>query len=189
MKLLHKLSLLFLIIFPMTTQASPLSISEQEINQYLATRLAEKVSLQDSLGVPRLFQLDYKLSDLYTKVGQTDEKVVDISGIIDSLLQIKGKEYQVKLNINMDTLPFYDMEKGALFLKNVRLKNWNATPEKYQNELQVFLPIIADGLTNILNSHPVYTLDERKTKESLVKKFGKHIIVEKGHIRLETNIF
>ncbi|MDE3967364.1 DUF1439 domain-containing protein, partial [Glaesserella parasuis] len=77
----------------MTTQASPLSISEQEINQYLATRLAEKVPLQDSLGVPRLFQLDYKLSDLYTKVGQTDEKVVDISGIIDSLLQIKGKEY------------------------------------------------------------------------------------------------
>lgn len=71
------------------------------------------------------------------------------------------------------------MEKGALFLKNVRLKNWNATPEKYQNELQVFLPIIADGLTNILNSHPVYTLDERKTKESLVKNLENILLLKK----------
>lgn len=189
MKLLHKLSLLFLMIFPVKIQASPFSISEQEINHYLATRLAEKVPLQDSLGVPGLFQLDYKLSDLYTQIGQTAENVVDVSGVVDSLLQVKGKQYQVKLNLNMDTVPFYDMEKGALFLKNVRLKNWSATPEKYQNELQMFLPMIADGLASILNNHPVYTLDENKTKEALVKKFGKQIIVEKGKMSLETKIF
>ncbi len=89
----------------------------------------------------------------------------------------------------MDTTPYYDAEKGALYLKDVRLKNWMAEPQKYQNELQMFLPMIADGLSSLLNNHPVYTLDETKTKEALVKKFGKQIIVEKGQIRLETNIF
>lgn len=189
MKLLHKLSLLFLIIFPVTTQANPLSISEQEINQYLSTRLAEKVPLQDSLGVPGLFQLDYKLSQLYTQVGQTEENVVDISGIVNSLLRLKGKKYDVQLQLNMDTVPFYDAERGALFLKNVRLKNWSVLPEKYQDELQMFLPMVADGITNLLDNNPVYTLDENKTKEALVKKFGKKIVVEKGLLRLETSVF
>ncbi|AUI65535.1 MULTISPECIES: DUF1439 domain-containing protein [Glaesserella] len=189
MKFLHKLSLSLLFVLPQFTLANPLSISEQEINQYLSTRLAEKVPLEDSVGVPGLFQLDYKLSNLFTQVGQTEEKRVDISGIVDSLLRLKGKQYQVKLQLNMDTNPYYDAEKGALFLKDVRLKSWAAEPQKYQNELQMFLPMVADGITALLNSNPVYTLDETKAKEALVKKFGKKIVVEKGKIRLETNIF
>lgn len=189
MKFLHKLSLSLLFALPQFTLANPLSISEQEINQYLSTRLAEKVPLEDNVGVPGLFQLDYKLSELFTRIGQTEENRVDISGVVDSLLRLKGKQYQVKLQLNMDTTPYYDAEKGALYLKDVRLKNWMAEPQKYQNELQMFLPMIADGLSSLLNNHPVYTLDETKTKEALVKKFGKQIIVEKGQIRLETNIF
>ena len=51
------------------------------------------------------------------------------------------------------------------------------------------LPVLMDGLTNLLNNTPVYTLDETKTKEALVKKFGKVIIVEKGTLRLETSLF
>ncbi len=80
MKFLHKLSLSLLFALPQFTLANPLSISEQEINQYLSTRLAEKVPLEDSVGLPGLFQLDYKLSELFTRIGQTEEKRVDISG-------------------------------------------------------------------------------------------------------------
>ena len=53
----------------------------------------------------------------------------------------------------------------------------------------MFLPVLMDGLTGLLNSTPIYTLDETKTKEALVKKFGKAIIVEKGLLRLETSVF
>ena len=49
--------------------------------------------------------------------------------------------------------------------------------------------MLFDGLTNLLTRSPVYTLDETKTKEMLVKKFGKAIIVEKGMLRLETSLF
>ena len=45
------------------------------------------------------------------------------------------------------------------------------------------------GLTNLLNRSHVYKLDETKTKEMLVKKFGKTIIVEKGMLHLETSLF
>lgn len=169
--------------------ASPLSISEQEINQYLATRLAEKVPLQNKVGVPMLFELDYNLHNLSTKIGQTAEKRVEINGIIDSIVSIRNKKHQAQIYLNMDTVPYYDAEKGALYLKDVRLKNWKSVPEKYQSEIQTFLPLLADGVANILNTTPVYTLDESKTKEALVKKFGKAIVVEKGALRLETSIF
>lgn len=172
-----------------TTEAGLMNISEQEINQYLETRLAETIPLKDKVGIPGLFQLDYHLHNLVTQIGRTEEKKVAVSGIIDGLLQAKGKTYNAKINLNMDTTPYYDPEKGALFLKDVRLLSYSATPEKYQDKLQMFIPILMDGLTNVLNSTPVYTLDETKTKEALVKKFGKAIIVKNGVLSLETSIF
>ncbi|EFM94481.1 hypothetical protein appser9_7860 [Actinobacillus pleuropneumoniae serovar 9 str. CVJ13261] len=158
------------------------TISQEEINRYLETRLAEKIPLKDKVGIPGLFQLDYHLYNLATEIGQTDEKKVAVSGVIEGILQAKGKKYDAQIYLNMDTVPYYDAEKGTLYLQDVRLLNYSATPAKYQDELQMFLPVLMDGLTRILNSTPIYTLDETKAKEALVKKFGKAIIVEKGII-------
>lgn len=171
------------------TQANLLSISEKEINHYLETRLADKVKLQDKVGIPGLFQLNYHLYNLQTQIGQNNDQKVEITGTIDSVLVAKGKKYDIQLLLKMDTEPYYDAEQGAIYLRNVRLIDWQTNNEKYQTELQMFLPLLADGITSILNKSPVYTLDENKTKEALVKKFGKAIIVEQGALRLETKIF
>ena len=181
MKLLHKLSILLSIgVVASVASANLLSISEQEINQYLQTRVAEKVPLEDQVGIPGLFQLDYKLHGLNTRIGQTSEKKVEIQGVVDGILIAKGKKYDAQITL---------LEKGALYLKDVRLLSWKASPEKYQDELQMFLPLLSDGLSSLLNHNPFYTLDETKTKEALVKKFGKAIVVEKGLLRLETSVF
>lgn len=189
MKFLQKCAFLLVPFTFSVAQANPLSISEQEINHYLSTRLAEKVPLKDSIGIPHLFQLDYNLRDIVTKIGQTEEKRVEVAGVVDGLLKLKGKRYDVTLTLNLDTIPYYHSEKGAVFLKDIRLKQWSISPEKYQNELQPFISPLAQGLASILDSNPVYTLDESKVKEALVKKFGKQIVVEKGAIRLETSVF
>ncbi|MDH2997475.1 hypothetical protein A1D22_07035 [Pasteurellaceae bacterium LFhippo2] len=189
MKTLRKYIFAMLLLAPFSVQAGLLSISEKDINQYLDNRLAEKVPLENSVGLPGLFQLDYKLHNLATRIGQTDEKTVEIAGIIEGLLRVKGKKYDASIQLNMDTVPYYDSEKGAVYLKNVRLLSWKAEPQKYQNELQMFLPILADGVASVLNNNPVYTLDENKTKEAMVKKFGKAIVVKKGELHLETSIF
>lgn len=189
MKFLQKCALVLLPLTASVANAGLLSITESEINQYLATDLAKKVPMQDSIGIPNLFQLDYRLHNLATKIGQTEEKRVEVAGIVDGLLNLKGKRYDVKLKLNLDTLPHYDAEKGALFLKDVRLNSWAISPEKYQSELAPFVSPLAQGLASLLDSNPVYTLDEIKAKEALVKKFGKQIIVEKGVLRLETAVF
>lgn len=189
MKVLSKITLTTLLFSAATAQASLFSISEKEINQYLETRLAEKVPLQDKVGVPGLLQLNYHLHSLNTRIGQTEEKKVEITGVIDSKLATHGRKYDIQLKLNMDTVPYYNPEEGAVYLKDVRLLSWQSNSQKYNNELQMFLPLLVDGMSRVLNNTPVYKLDENKTKESLVKKFGKAIIVEKGALRLETQIF
>ncbi|MEG9475550.1 DUF1439 domain-containing protein [Mannheimia indoligenes] len=190
MKILRKFTALFIASAAiLSVNANMLSISEQEINDYLATKLSEKVPLQDKVGIPQLFELDYRLHSLTSQIGRTKEKKVAISGAVDGILKARGKKYDASIHLNMDTTPYYDPQRGALFLKDVRLLSWSATPAKYQSELQMFLPMLAEGLAGFLNSTPVYTLDESKMKEAMVKKFGKAIVVEDGNIRLETSIF
>lgn len=189
MKVLSRFILSTTLLFSPFTQADLLSITETDINHYLSTRLAEKVPLKDKIGIPNLFQLDYQLSDLQTKIGHTPEKRVEITGIIQGLLKAKGKKYDANVQLNLDTRPYLDSEKGTIYLKDIRLLNWQATPNKYQDELHMFLPILFEGVANVLNNTPVYRLDETKTKEALVKKFGKAIIIEQGELRLETKIF
>ncbi|QLB42743.1 DUF1439 domain-containing protein [Mannheimia pernigra] len=190
MKILRQFTALFVASTAMfSANANMLRISEKEINDYLSTKLNEKVPLQDKVGIPQLFELDYRLHSLTSKIGRTEDKKVAISGAVDGILKARGKKYDASVHLNMDTTPYYDPKKGALFLKNVRLLSWSATPTKYQSELQMFLPMLAEGLASFLNNTPVYTLDENKTKEAMIKKFGKAIVVEEGNIRLETSIF
>lgn len=189
MKIFRQFSLCVLAAMPLVSHAALLDITEDQINQYLETRLAEKIPLNDRVGVPGLFELDYRLHNLTTRIGQTEEKRVEIIGNVDGLLKANGKQYQANIRLNMDTVPYYDPQHGKLFLKDARLINWIVTPEKYQRDLQMFMPILADGLTNFLNNTPVYTLNENNPQEALMKKFGKAIIVDKGILRLETSVF
>lgn len=169
--------------------ANFIDISEQQINQYLATKLTEKFRMQDQIGMPGLFQLNYHLHNLTTQIGRTDANKVSLSGIIDGVLLLKGKSYDAQLNLNIDTTPYYDTKTGKLYLKDIRLLNYSASPEKYQDKLQAFLPLLVDGLSKMLNNTPIYTLDENKTQEALLKKFGKAIVIEQGKLSLQTALF
>ncbi|WP_301099405.1 DUF1439 domain-containing protein [Otariodibacter sp.] len=181
-------SLLFIFFFITACHAS-INITEGEINSYLNNELEKKITLKDSVGIHKIFELDYDLHDLSTQIGRTLEKNVEVSGTVDGLLKIKRKHYPVKININITTMPYYDPNRGELFLKDINLKKWKISPAKYQDDLRYFMPFIIDGLSSILNSTPVYTLDESKTKELLIKKVAKKIIVVDGVLKLETTIF
>ncbi|MDH2923810.1 uncharacterized protein DUF1439 [Nicoletella semolina] len=194
MKVLKKF-ILFIVLLSANTllgrhlHASVFHITEQEINHYLTHQLPNKIPLKDQIGVPLLFQLKYHLHNLSTKIGQNEARKVEIWGQLDSILSIKGEQYPINLNLVMETLPYLDTNKGALFLKETRVLHWKITPEKYQQQLQPFLPMLFEQVTNLLEHQPVYTLDENKMKEAMLKRFGKTLKVEKGRLALETSIF
>lgn len=168
-----------------TSTASAYSISEQEINNYLT----KKSVIQNKVGIPFLFELDYKLRDLQTKIGQNENKKVEISGAMDGIFQLQNKQFPAQLNLVFDTVPYYDPAKGQIYLKDIRILRWSGSPEKYMAQLQGAMPFISENLSAIMSQMPIYTLDEKNPKELLIKKFAQGIKVENGKIEVETKLF
>ncbi|OOF46648.1 hypothetical protein BKK52_10945 [Rodentibacter trehalosifermentans] len=177
-------TLLFGFVTFSTVQASPFSISEEQINQYLS----EKGAINDKFAFPGLFSLDYQLKELNTKIGRSTEKRVEISGIAEGLFKLGGKQFPAKLDLTFDTIPYYDPEKGAVYLRDVRILRWAGEPNEYMEQLQIAMPFLSESISALIASVPIYTLDERKVRDLLIKKFAKGIKIEPGVLELEANI-
>ncbi|OOF59244.1 DUF1439 domain-containing protein [Rodentibacter myodis] len=167
-----------------TAQASPFTISENQINQYLS----EKGTVQDKLSFPGLFSLDYQLKDLNTKIGRTSEKRVEINGIAEGVFKLGGKQFSANLDLTFDTIPYYDAEKGAVYLRDLRILRWSGEPNEYMEQLQIAMPFLSQSISALLSSIPVYTLDDSNVRDVLIKKFAKGIKIEPGVLELEAGI-
>ena len=126
---MKKIKLLFLTLTSILAvspniSASPFSITESQINQYLQ----EKGTIADKFGLPGLFFLDYQVRNLSTKIGQTNDKRVEMSGTLEGLFQFGNKKLPGKLNLTFDTIPYYNPEKGAVYLKAMRILHWSGEP-------------------------------------------------------------
>ena len=177
-------SLLFGISLFSTAHASPFSISENQINQYLS----EKGTIQDKFSFPGLFSVDYQLKDLHTQIGRTNEKRVEMTGLAEGLFKLGGKQFPAKLNLTFDTIPYYDAEKGAVYLRDLRILRWSGEPNEYMEQLQVAMPFLSQSIAALLSSVPVYTLDDTNMRDVLIKKFAKGIKIEPGSLELEAGI-
>ncbi|OOF38602.1 hypothetical protein BKK49_09510 [Rodentibacter rarus] len=167
-----------------TVQASPFSITEEKINQYLS----EKATIQDKFSFPGLFSLDYQLKDLRTRIGRGAEKRVEISGIAEGLFKLGNKQFPAKLNLTFDTIPYYEPEKGAVYLRDLRILRWSGEPNEYMEQLQIAMPFLSESISALLSTLPIYTLDESNIRDVLIKKFAKGIKIEPGILELETNV-
>ncbi|MCI7353706.1 MAG: DUF1439 domain-containing protein, partial [[Actinobacillus] rossii] len=113
---------------------------------------------------------------------------VEISGAMDSILGIQKQELTGKLNLTIDTIPYYDAEKGAVYLRDIRILKWSGEPQKYMEQLQPIMPFINQGVAALMMAMPIYTLDESKPRDALIKKFAKGIRVEQGRLSLDAGV-
>ncbi|OOF87233.1 hypothetical protein BKG93_01585 [Rodentibacter ratti] len=170
-------------IFP-PAQSSPFSLSENQINQYLL----EKGAIKDKFNFPGLFSLNYQLKDLTTKIGRSTEKRVEINGTAEGLLKFGNKQFPAKLNLTFDTIPYYNPEKGAVYLRNLRVLQWSGEPKEYMEQLQIAMPFLSESISALLATIPIYTLDESNIRDVLIKKLAKGIKIEPGILELEANV-
>ena len=187
---MKKIKLLFLTLTSILAvspniSASPFSITESQINQYLQ----EKGAIADKFGLPGLFFLDYQVRNLSTQIGQTNDKRVEMSGTLEGLFQFSNKKLPGKLNLTFDTIPYYNSEEGAVYLKKMRILRWSGEPQQYMQQMQAIMPFLNENVAKLLEHIPVYTLDKNNMRDVLIKKFAKEIRIEKGQLSLETSMF
>ena len=97
----------FFLTFTLSSSAFALAIGETEINQLLA----RNNNYQSNYGIPGIASVDYKLHDFSAKIGQTAEKRLELSGIVDGLFKLPNNQFPAKLNLTFDTVPYYDPQK------------------------------------------------------------------------------
>ncbi|MDU8924411.1 DUF1439 domain-containing protein [Pasteurellaceae bacterium LIM206] len=180
----YRYLLLCFLFFSPAVQANLFSVSEQEVNDYLA----KKGDISDKLGMPGLFQIDYDLQNLSAKIGQADKDRIEISGTIDGLFNLGKQNYVGKIDLVVDTIPYYNAEQGAVYLKDLRIKQWSGSPQQYMEKINPVMPLVSRAIATLLTTMPIYTLDESKPRDLLIKKFAKGIRVEQGKLSLETEI-
>lgn len=187
---MKKIKLLFLTLTSILAvspniSASPFSITESQINQYLQ----KKGAIADKFGLPGLFFLDYEVRNLSTKIGQTNDKRVEMSGTLEGLFQFGNKKLPGKLNLTFDTVPYYNPEEGAVYLKKMRILRWSGEPQQYMQQMQTIMLFLNENVARLLENIPVYTLDKDNMRDALIKKFAKKILIEQGKLTLDTGIF
>ena len=171
-----------LLTFTCSTAAFALAIGESEINQLLKQHNHYK----NSYGIPGLASVNYDLHDFSAKIGQNAEKRLELSGIIDGLFQLPTDQFSAKLNLTFDTVPYYDAQKGAVYLKDIRVLRWSGSAQQYIGQIQDLLPLLASNISAYLSRTPIYTLDEKNPRDKMIKQVAKAVRVEQGRLDFET---
>ncbi|SSY92812.1 Uncharacterized lipoprotein yceB precursor [Aggregatibacter aphrophilus] len=70
-------------------------------------------------------------------------------------------------------MPYYDPQKGAIYLRDIRILNWSGSPQQYMDQVQSLVPLLTTSVANYLSSTPIYTLDERNSRDAMIKKSPK----------------
>ncbi|KOE69942.1 DUF1439 domain-containing protein [Aggregatibacter actinomycetemcomitans] len=166
----------------LSTSAFALAISENEINQLLA----RYNNYKNNYGIPALASVDYNLHDFSARIGQSAEKRLELSGVIDGLFKLPTDQFSAKLNLTFDTVPYYDAQKGAIYLKDIRVLRWSGSPEQYMGQIQSLVPLLTNNIATYLSNTPVYTLDEKNPRDMMIKQAAKGIRVEQGRLEVDT---
>lgn len=89
------------------------------------------------------------------------------------------------LDIEFSAIPEYDKESGEVYLKSLRLENFNKSgkqlPDNISNLLQPAVSMI--GLA--LSQEPVYKLDGAKVQEALLKSAEPNLVIKNNKLVIE----
>lgn len=160
-------------------QLTQYTISEQEINQ----ALQKHNNYQKDIGVSGLINAHIVLNNLSSQIGREEPGKVTLSGNAKvNITSLLGPQ-QADMQLKMKALPFFDKEKGAIFLKEMEVVDATVQPEKMQTVMQTLLPYLNQALRNYFNQQPAYVLREDGSQgEAMAKKLAKGIEVKPGEI-------
>lgn len=108
MRFYHFLFSFLLFPFRFIRLCPPFPSPREDINR----QLKKQQNIKGQFGLPGLFGLSYQVLNLSTKIGQTAEKRVEVSGLLDGLFELQGKRFPAKLNLTMDIIRIIPRKKA-----------------------------------------------------------------------------
>ncbi|MEH6395561.1 DUF1439 domain-containing protein [Pseudoalteromonas sp. KG3] len=184
MKYILLIGCLFLSACNTTNGVSVYSFTSSEIETVLTQqlpKLSEKVSL---MGLP----VQFDVNDLSVNVGPDNRDVVVLGADSSAVINAFALKYPVRLKLQIEGAPFYDSEKKAVFLRNVKLLDSTVDAGGFKGNLAVLDDEAMKIINGFLAVNPVYKLNMNDPKVALLSKLPLDMKVEQGAIKLVPSI-
>ena len=180
MKIFVFISLLFLTACNSTQGISVYSFTNSEVESLLnkqLPKLSEKVSL---MGLP----VQFDVNDLSVNIGPDNSDYVLLGADSSAEINAFALKYPVRLKLQIQGTPFYDSEKKAVFLRNVKLLDSSIDAGGFKGNLAALDNEAMEEINAFLALNPVYTLNMDDPKMMLLSKLPLDMKVVEGAIKL-----
>lgn len=171
---------LFLTACNTTNGVSVYSFSDSEIESVLnqqLPKLSEKVRL---MGLP----VQFDVNDLSVNVGPDNRDVIVLGADSSAVVNAFALKYPVRLKLQLEGAPFYDSEKKAVFLRNVKLLDSSVDAGGFKGNLGLLNDEALQVINGFLAVNPVYTLNTNDPKVALLSNLPLDMKVVEGAIKL-----
>ncbi|GAC28368.1 DUF1439 domain-containing protein [Brumicola pallidula] len=180
MRILLIIGTLFLTACTSTQGITVYSFTNSQIEAALdqqLPKLREEISL---MGFP----VQVEVTSLTVNIGPDNRDVVSLS--VDSSAKINAflLQYPVRLTLQIEGSPFYDSERKAIFLRNVKLLDSNINAGGFSGNLALLDGEVMQVINTFLAVNPVYKLDTSIPKVALLSKLPLTMKVVEGAIKL-----
>ncbi len=180
MRILVIIAALFLTACNTTQGISVYSFTNSEVESVLGKqlpKLSEKVSL---MGLP----VQFDVNDLSVNIGPDNRDVVVLGADSSAEINAFALKYPVRLKLQIEGSPFYDSEKKAVFLRNIKLLDSSVDTGGFKGNLGALDSQAMDVINAFLAVNPVYTLNMDDPKMMLLSKLPLDMKVVEGAIKL-----
>ena len=181
MRILLLLTSLFLGACKTTDQGvSVYSFTNSEIEAALANQLPKLSEQIKLMGLP----VDFAVNDLSVNVGPDKRDVVVLGADSSAVIKAFALKYPVRLKLQIEGSPFYDSEKKAVFLRNVKLVDTTIDTAGFKGSLNLLDDQAMQVINGFLAVNPVYKLNMNDPKVALLSKLPLDMKVSQGEIIL-----
>jgi hypothetical protein len=183
------LSLLFIIVVSISGCASNngmslYSFTEAELKSALQRELPKLSKQFKVLGM----SVKYGVNDLNVDIGPEQRDVIALS--FDSTAELNAliARYPIQMAIKVEGQPYYDSEKKAVFVRDVKLINSSIDAAGYKGSITAIDGQVLDIINGFLAVNPVYKLDTKNSNIALLTKLPIDMRVNEGAISLVPKI-
>lgn len=180
MKVLIIFAALFLTACKSTQGVSFYSFSNSEVESALTQqlpKLSKKVTL---MGVPVLLNVN----NLKVNIGPDNRDVVELGVDSGAEIEVFSFKYPVRLKLQVEGSPFYDSNKKAVFLRNVKLLDSSVDAGGFSGNLGLLNNEAMNVINAFLATNPVYKLDMNNPTTALLSALPLDMKVDMGAIKL-----
>jgi len=158
---------------------SPYSVSEGTIEGYLQDAVAEFDRQQLQSGSP--LELSLSNADITLGPDGRDVAVIDLTGQVS--LNALMMKLPVDITLKIEGAPIYESREKAIYLRRLRLLDSRVESSLFKGDLKPVTDNVMRVVAQMLETMPIYRLDESNATQRLFGRVPLDIRVAPGRIK------